>query len=79
MVYDNVRDACSRGKPSQYTPEEESAFETSDNLFRGCLISVLGENLVDTYIRLTTGNQMWDALEVQYAVSNAGSELYIME
>ena len=33
------------GKPSQYTPEEESAFEASDNLFRGCLISVLAEIL----------------------------------
>ena len=56
------------GKPDQYTPEEESAFETSDNLFRGCLISVLAENLLDTYIRLTTGKQMWDALEAQYGV-----------
>ena len=34
-----------KGKPSQYTPEEESAFEASDNLFRGCLISVLAEIL----------------------------------
>ena len=50
------------GKPSQYTLEEESAFETSNNLFRGCLINVLAENLVDTYIRPTTGKQMWDAL-----------------
>ena len=68
VVYDNVRDACSRGKPSQYTPEEESAFEASDNIFRGCLTSVLAENLVDTYICLTTGKQMWDALEAQYGV-----------
>ena len=68
-----------KGKPSQYTPEEESAFEASDNLFRGCLISMLAENLVDTYICLTTGKQMWDALEAQYGVFDAGSELYIME
>ena len=68
-----------KGKPSQYTPKEESAFETSDNLFRGCLISILADNLVDTYIRLTTGKQMWDALEAQYGVSDAGSEMYIME
>ena len=68
-----------KGKPSQYTPEEESAFEASDNLFRGCLISVRADNLVDTYIRLTTGTQLWDALEAQYGVSDAGSELYIME
>ena len=61
------------GKPSQYTPEEESAFEASDNLFWGCLISVLAENLVDTYIRLKTDKQMWDALEAQYVVSNAAA------
>jgi len=61
------------GKPSQYTPEEESAFEASDNLFRGCLISVLADNLVDTYICLTTGKQMWDALEAQYGVSDAAA------
>ena len=67
------------GKPSQYTLEEESAFETSDNLSRCCLIRVLAENLLDTYIRLTTGKQMWDALKAQYGVSDAGSELYIME
>jgi hypothetical protein len=60
-----------KGKPSQYTPEEESAFEASDNLFRGCLISVLAENLVDTYIRLKIDKQMWDALEAQYGVSDA--------
>ena len=66
-------------KPSQYTPDEASAFEASDNLFSGCLISVLAENLLDTYIRLTTGKQMWDALEAQYGVFDAGSELYIME
>ena len=40
---------------------------------------MLVENLVNTYIRLTTGKQMWDALKAQYGVSDAGSELYIME
>ena len=40
---------------------------------------MLAENLVDTYIYLTTGKQMWDALEAQYGVSDSGSELYIME
>ena len=29
------------GKPDQFTPEEENAFDDSDNLFRGCIISVL--------------------------------------
>ena len=40
---------------------------------------MLAENLVNTCIRLTTGKQMWDALKAQYGVSDAGSELYIME
>ena len=30
-----------KGKPEQYTPEEGSAFDAIDNLFRGCIISVL--------------------------------------
>ena len=42
------------GKPEQFTPEEGSAFDEADNLFRGCIISVLAENLVDNYVRLPT-------------------------
>jgi hypothetical protein len=47
--------------------------------FQGCIFSVLAENLVDTYIQLTNGKEIWDALEGQYGVSDAGSELYVME
>jgi hypothetical protein len=43
------------------------------------VISILGENLVDSYIRLPTSKALWDALEAQYGVSDAGSELYMME
>ena len=67
------------GKPEQFTPEEGSASYDSDNLFWGCVISVLAENLVDSYIRLPTGKNLWDALEAQYGVSDASSELYVME
>ena len=67
------------GKPEQFTPEEGSAFDEADTLFRGLVISVLGENLVDSYARLPTGKALWDALEAQYGVSDAGSELYVME
>ena len=67
------------GKPEQFSPEEGSAFDEADILFRGLIISVLGDNLVDSYIRLPTGKALWDALEAQYGVSDAGSELYIME
>ena len=35
------------GKPEQFTPEEGSAFDGSDYLFQGCVISVLAKNIVD--------------------------------
>jgi hypothetical protein len=67
------------GKPEQFTPEEEQAFMAANNLFRGVVISVLAENLVDFYLTVTSGKELWDALETKYGVSDAGSELYVME
>ena len=61
------------------TLDEEKAFKTADSLFRGVVISVLGENIVDTYLRLTSGKEIWDTLQANYGVSDAGSELYLME
>ena len=61
-------------KPEQFTLEEGTVFDEADNLFRCCITSVLAENLVDSYIRLPTGKALWDALEAQYGVSDAGSE-----
>jgi hypothetical protein len=46
---------------------------------KGAILSVLGENIVDPYYSLTTGKDMWDALEAKFGVSDAGSELYVME
>ena len=58
-------------------------FQAADSLFRllilQAVISVLGENTVDTYLRLSSGKEMWDTLEVNYGVFDAGSELYLME
>jgi hypothetical protein len=67
------------GKPEQFTPEEEQAFMAADNLFRGAVISVLTENLVDFYLTATSSKELWDALETKYGVSDTGSELYVME
>ena len=67
------------GKSEQFTPEEGSAFDEADTLFRGLVISVLGENLVDSYVRLPTGKALWDAVEAQYEVSDTDNELYTME
>ena len=68
------------GKPvGPLTSNKDSAFEAADNLFRGAVISVLGENLVDAYMHLFTGQELWEALEAKFGVSDAGSELYVME
>src|SRR5688572_10642980 len=48
-------------------------------VFKGAMIIVLGDSIVDTYVMMVTGKEMWDALEAKYGVSDAGSELYVME
>ncbi|WVZ61407.1 hypothetical protein U9M48_011286, partial [Paspalum notatum var. saurae] len=66
------------GQAFEATPEGK-AFEGADNLFRGAVISALAETIVDSYMHLFTGKEMWDALEAKFGVSDAGCELYIME
>jgi hypothetical protein len=58
-------------KPEQFALEEEQAFMVADNLFRGILISVLVENIVDFYLTVTSGKELWDALKTKYGVSDA--------
>nr|ABA96872.1 retrotransposon protein, putative, Ty1-copia subclass [Oryza sativa Japonica Group] len=69
------------GKRSEppLSPKEDVKFEASNCLFRGALISVLADNIVDVYIHMPSGKDMWDALEAKFGVSDAGSELYVME
>ena len=66
-------------KPEQFTPEEKQKFLAADNLFRGNVISALDKKYVDNYIICTTAKKLWDTLEAKFGVSNAGSELYLME
>jgi hypothetical protein len=40
---------------------------------------VLGDTIVDAYVPLQSGKEMWDALEARYGASDASSELYVME
>jgi hypothetical protein len=67
-----------QGKPEQFSPEEE-AFKAADNLFRGAVISVLADHLVDFYLFKAIGKELWDALEANFGATDAGSELYVME
>nr|CAB3479634.1 unnamed protein product [Digitaria exilis] len=67
------------GKPEQCTSEQGSAFEVKDNLFRGCILGVIAPHLINPLLKKKSGKEMWDALDAQYGVSDAGSELYLME
>ena len=68
-----------QGKPEQFTPEEEQKFLAADNLFQGTVISALHSKYEKNYISYTSDKKLWDALEAKFGVSDAGSELYLME
>jgi hypothetical protein len=70
---------AAQGKPEQFTPEEERMFDIADNLFRGTVIGSLANKYVDSYLTYTSAKELWDALDEKFGVSDAGSELYIME
>ena len=66
---------AAKGKPEgELSPEQENAFQKADILLRGAILSILGEKIIDTYLSITTGKGMWDALEAKFGVSDAGSE-----
>ena len=68
------------GKPEgEFDAQQEQAFQKMDTLFKAALLSVLGENIVDAYASIDNGKDMWDTLEAKFGVSDAGTELYIME
>jgi len=62
-----------------HPPDEERAFKHADTTFKAAILSVLGDTIVDAYVPLQTGKEMYDALEAKYEVSDVGFELYIME
>ena len=54
-------------------------FMDANNIFVGCVISVLADRLVDVYMHITYAKELWDALVAKYDATDAGSELYTME
>ncbi|XP_014660536.1 uncharacterized protein LOC106804281 [Setaria italica] len=62
-----------------HTSTEDSVYMSADNLFKRVMISVLAENLVNSYMQHPSSKALCDALEANFEVSDAGSELYIME
>jgi hypothetical protein len=54
-------------------------FDVADNLFRGAMIGALANKYVDSYLTCTSTKELWDALDEKFGVSDAGSQMYIME
>jgi hypothetical protein len=70
---------AAEGKPANLPPEDEAKFKAENNLFRGAVISALDTKFQKSYIILPTGKELWDALVGKFGVTDAGSELYLME
>jgi hypothetical protein len=43
------------------------------------MIDALANKYVDPYLTCISAKELWDALDEKFGVSDAGSELYIME
>jgi hypothetical protein len=54
-------------------------FKHANTTFKTTIFSALEDTIVDTYVPLQIGKEMWDALEAKYGVSDVGYELYVME
>ena len=63
----------------EHSHEERRKFTDANNIFVGCVISVLADRLVDMYKHITDAKELWDALVAMYDATDAGSELYTME
>jgi hypothetical protein len=63
----------------EHSPEERRKFTDANNIFVGCVISVLADRLVDVYMHIIDAKELWDVLVAKYDATDAGSELYTME
>ncbi|WVZ49881.1 hypothetical protein U9M48_001204, partial [Paspalum notatum var. saurae] len=70
----------SKGKPEgDLSDADLQRFTEANTLFRGAILSALIDRLVDVYMHIKDGKELWDALEAKFGASDAGSDLYIME
>ena len=60
-------------------PEQEKAFREETTSFVGAVLTVIGDKLVDAYLRMRAVKNLWDALEAKFGATDAGNELYSME
>jgi len=72
--------AATKGKPEgDLEPAQQEAFERIDTMFKSALLGIIDDSIVDPYMSLDNGKDMWAALEAKFGASDAGSELYVME
>ncbi|WVZ50723.1 hypothetical protein U9M48_001951 [Paspalum notatum var. saurae] len=70
----------SKGKPEgDLSDEDLQRFTEANTLFRRAIQSALTDHLVDVYMHIKDGKELWDALEAKFGASDAGSDLYIIE
>ena len=63
----------------EHSPKDKRKFTDANNIFVGCVISVLADHLVDVYMHMEDTKELGDALVAKYDVTDAGSELYTIE
>nr|ABG22485.1 retrotransposon protein, putative, Ty1-copia subclass [Oryza sativa Japonica Group] len=57
----------------------QKQFEEATTLFVECILSVLGDRLVEVYMHMTDAKELWDALNTKFGATDASNDLYIME
>jgi hypothetical protein len=51
---------------SEHSPKERRKFTDANDLFMGCVISVLTDHLDDVYMHITDAKELWNALVAKY-------------
>jgi hypothetical protein len=59
------------------TEEQHCEYELENSTCSGYLLSLLSDQLCDIYMHHTSAHELWDALDREYAESDAGRELYV--
>ncbi|KAK1684503.1 hypothetical protein QYE76_045351 [Lolium multiflorum] len=81
LWFENLNcDSALLGKPEgDLSPAQEEGYKKVHAMFKAALFSILADNVVDPYMTFEHGKDAWDALEGKFGVSDAGTELYVME
>jgi len=61
------------------TPDQDKVFREATVVFVGCVLSVIGDKLVDAYLHMRVAKDLWEALESKFGATDAGSEMYTIE